>query len=184
MTDVGYIRVSTVDQNTDRQLEGVTVAKTFTDKASGGSKDRPALEALLEYVREGDTVHVHSIDRLARDLGDLLSLLQTFTGRGVSVVFHKERLTFTGEDSPFQTLQLQVIGAVAQFERAIIKERQREGIAKAKTRGVYRGRKPSIDVAQVKEMHQDRGLSPSAIAKELGIARSSVYRVLGETAQG
>jgi DNA invertase Pin-like site-specific DNA recombinase len=185
MTDVGYIRVSTVDQNTDRQLEGVTVGKTFTDKASGGSKDRPALDALLEYVREGDTVHVHSIDRLARDLGDLLSLLQTVTGRGVSVVFHKERLTFTGEDNnPFQTLQLQVIGAVARFERAIIKERQREGIAKAKTRGVYRGRKPSIDVTQVKAMHQDRGLSPSAIAKELGIARSSVYRVLGETAQG
>jgi len=184
MTDVGYIRVSTVDQNTDRQLDGVTVAKTFTDKASGGSRNRPGLDALVEYVREGDTVHVHSIDRLARDLGDLLSLLTLFTGKGVSVTFHKERLTFTGEDSPFQTLQLQVIGAVAQFERAIIKERQREGIAKAKTKGVYRGRKPSIDPAQVKVLHQDHGLSPSAIAKELGIARSSVYRVLGEGAQG
>lgn len=180
MTDVGYIRVSTVDQNTDRQLEGVVVAKTFTDTASGGNRDRPGLEALMEYVREGDTLHVHSIDRLARDLGDLLSLLTLFTDKGVSVVFRKERLTFTGQDTPFQTLQLQVIGAVAQFERALIRERQREGIAKARAKGVYRGRKPSIDAAQVKALHRDRGLSPSAIAKELGIARSSVYRVLGE----
>lgn len=181
MADVGYIRVSTADQNTDRQLEGVTVDRTYTDKASGGSKDRPGLDDLIGFVRAGDTVHVHSIDRLARDLGDLLSLLKLFTGKGVSVQFHKERLTFTGEDNPFQTLQLQVIGAVAQFERAIIRERQREGIAKAKARGVYRGRKREIDANQVRSMRDDQGMSPSAIAKELGIARSSVYRVLEES---
>lgn len=179
MADVGYIRVSTVDQHTDRQLDEVRLDKTFTDKASGGSKDRPELNSLMEYVREGDTVYVHSIDRLARDLGDLLSLLTNFIEQGVSVRFVKEALTFSGEDSPFQTLQLQVIGAVAQFERAIIKERQREGIAKAKAKGVYRGRKPSIDVSKVKSL-QDQGMTPTAIAKELKIARSSVYRVFKE----
>jgi DNA invertase Pin-like site-specific DNA recombinase len=177
MTDVGYIRVSTIDQNTDRQLDGVTVGKTFTDKASGGTRKRPGLEALMDYVREGDTVHVHSIDRLARDLGDLLALLQHFRGQGVNVHFHKERLTFTGEANPFQDLQLQVIGAVAQFERAIIRERQREGIAKAKAKGIYRGRKPSIDAGKVKAL-RDQGMTPSAIAKDLGIARSSVYVAL------
>lgn len=177
MAEVGYVRVSTVEQNTDRQLDGVTVDKTFTDKASGGSKDRPGLEALLDYVREGDTVHVHSIDRLARDLLDLQSLLKELTGRGVGVRFHKENLAFTGEDNPFQTLQLQVIGAVAQFERSIIRERQKEGIAKAKAKGVYRGRKPSIDTEKVKLLYSE-GVAPSTIAKEMGIARSSVYRVL------
>lgn len=179
MTDVGYIRVSTVDQNTDRQLDGVTLDKTFTDKASGGTRKRPGLDALMEYVREGDTVHVHSIDRLARDLGDLLALLSHFKDQGVTVTFHKEHLTFSGEANPFQDLQLQVIGAVAQFERAIIKERQREGIAKAKAKGVYRGRKPSIDPEKVRTMH-GQGMTPTAIAKELGIARSSVYVALGD----
>ncbi len=174
MADVGYIRVSTVEQNTDRQLDGITFDKTFTDKVSGGTRNRPGLEALMEYVREGDTVHIHSIDRLARDLGDLLSLLKHFKGEGVTVRFHKEHLTFTGEANPFQDLQLQVIGAVAQFERAIIKERQREGIAKAKAKGIYRGRKPSIDAEKVKTLHS-QGMTPTAIASELGIARSSVY---------
>lgn len=179
MANVGYIRVSTVDQNVDRQLDGVSLEKTFTDKASGGTKKRPGLDDLMAYVREGDTVHVHSIDRLARDLGDLLSLLRHFTGHRVNVQFHKERLTFTGEDNPFQTLQLHVIGAVAQFERSIIRERQREGIAKAKVRGKYRGRKPSIDRSQVLDLHS-QGKTPTAISKELGIARSSVYRMLEE----
>jgi DNA invertase Pin-like site-specific DNA recombinase len=171
--------VSTVDQHDERQLDGVTVDKTFTDKASGGSRERPGLDALLSYVRNGDTVHVHSIDRLARDLGDLLDLLKTFTGKGVSVTFHKEHLTFTGEDNPFQTLQLQVIGAVAQFERSMIRERQREGIAKAKAKGVYKGRKPTIDKAEVQKLRAE-GLGASEIAKRLGIGRASVYRMLGE----
>lgn len=181
MSDVGYLRVSSADQNEERQLNGVRLDKTFTDKASGGSKDRPALDQLREYVRDGDTVHVHSIDRLARDLGDLMNLLAEFTERGVGVKFYKENLTFTGEDNPFQTLQMQIIGAVAQFERSIIRERQREGIAKAKAKGVYKGRKPSIDAEKVKAL-RDEGVSPSAIAKQLKIARSSVYRVLEEDA--
>lgn len=177
MSDVGYVRVSTVDQNHERQLEGVKLDKVFTDKASGGSKARPALDALAEFVRKGDTIHVHSIDRLARDLGDLLSLLETFTSEGVSLTFHKEGLTFTGEDSPFQTLQLQVIGAVAQFERSMIRERRKEGIAKAKSEGRYKGRKPSIDKAQVRKL-RDEGYGASQIARKLGIGRASVYRCL------
>lgn len=177
MTDVGYIRVSTVDQNTDRQLDGVKVGKMFTDKASGGTRKRPGLDSLMEYVREGDVVHVHSIDRLARDLGDLLVLLRHFKDHSVAVRFHKEQLTFIAEANPFQDLQLQVVGAVAQFERAIIRERQREGIAKAKAKGVYRGRKPSIDPKKVIAL-RGQGMTPTAIAKELGIARSSVYVAL------
>ncbi|MEG3641336.1 recombinase family protein [Magnetococcus sp. PR-3] len=178
---LGYIRVSTVEQNTSRQLEGVEgIEKTFTDRASGGSKKRPELNALLEYARTGDTVHVHSIDRLARDLGDLLSLLEAFTGKGVTVQFHKEGIIFTGEDAnPFQQLQLQIIGAVAQFERSIIKERQAEGIAKAKERGIYKGRKKSIDRDEALRLHSN-GVGPTEIAKRLGVARSSVYRVLDE----
>lgn len=177
MADVGYLRVSSIDQNEERQLDGVGLDKSFVDKASGGSTKRPALEELQEYVRHGDTIHVHSIDRLARDLNDLLGLIKDFTERGVGVKFHKENLSFTGDENPFQTLQLQVIGAVAQFERSIIKERQREGIEKAKGRGVYRGRKPSIAVDKVKEL-KEQGVGPAAIAKQLGIARSSVYRLL------
>lgn len=189
MSDVGYLRVSSTDQSEERQLDGVTLDKTFTDKASGGSKNRPALEQLREYVREGDTIHVHSIDRLARDLADLMSLLAEFTGQGVGVKFHKEKLTFTGEDNPFQTLQMQIVGAVAQFERSIIRERQREGIKRKKDadkelplhKRTYKGRKPSIDAARVKAMKEE-GKTPSAIAKELKIARSSVYRVLEDAA--
>ncbi|RED53484.1 recombinase family protein [Aestuariispira insulae] len=176
---VAYLRVSTTDQNTERQLSdtGFKFTKIFEDKCSGATASRPALEALIEYVREGDTVHVHSIDRLARNLNDLLQLLEQLTGNGVSVTFHKEKLTFNGENNPFQTLQLQVIGAVAQFERSMIKERQREGIAKAKEAGKYKGRKRSIKRDQVIAMKAE-GLGPTAIANELGVSRMSIHRIL------
>ena len=131
--DIGYIRVSGVDQNTARQesaFDGLNLNKVFEDKASGKDVHRPALERCLEVVRDGDTLHVHSIDRLARNMQDLLSLLSDLTGRGVSVKFHKENLTFTPDkENPFQRLQLQLISSVAEFERAMIRERQREGIA-------------------------------------------------------
>lgn len=138
---IGYIRVSTLDQNPDRQLEGVQVSKVFIDKASGKDTQRPQLEALLSYVREGDTLVVHSMDRLARNLDDLRRMVQQLTGRGVRIEFVKESLAFTGEDSPMANLLLSVMGAFAEFERALIRERQREGISLAKQRGVYRGRK-------------------------------------------
>ena len=133
---IGYIRVSTLDQTPDRQLEGIRVSKVFIDKASGKDTQRPQLEALLSYVREGDTLVVHSMDRLARNLDDLRRMVQQLTGRGVRIEFVKESLAFTGEDSPMANLLLSVMGAFAEFERALMRERQREGISLAKQRGV------------------------------------------------
>src|SRR3954465_11067348 len=140
---IGYVRVSSLDQNPARQLEDIPLDRTFVDTASGKDVRRPQLEALLSFVREGDTVVVHSMDRLARNLDDLRRLVRTLTGRGVRIEFVKEGLTFTGEDSPMATLLLSVMGAFAEFERALILERQREGIAAAKQRGAYTGRRPA-----------------------------------------
>jgi len=132
---IGYIRVSSFDQNPERQLENAEVARVFTDTASGKDTHRPQLESLLTFVRQGDTVVVHSMDRLARNLDDLRRVVQGLTKRGVRIEFLKEHLVFTGEDSPMANLMLSVMGAFAQFERALIRERQREGIALAKQRG-------------------------------------------------
>src|SRR5258706_2193829 len=151
---IGYIRVSSIDQNTERQLEGIEVAQIFTDKASGKATKRPQLEALMSFVRTGDTVVVHSMDRLARNLDDLRRIVQTLTVKGVRIEFVKEHLTFTGEDSPMANLMLSVMGAFAEFERALIHERQREGIALAKQRGAYRGRKKSLFPDQVNQVRQ------------------------------
>ena len=129
---IGYIRVSSFDQNPERQLDQVQVDKLFTDKASGKDTQRPQLDALLSFAREGDTVVVHSMDRLARNLDDLRRLVQTLTKRGIRIEFVKECLSFTGEDSPMANLLLSVMGAFAELERALIGERQREGIALAK----------------------------------------------------
>ncbi len=179
---IGYRRVSTEDQNLDRQeLPGCE--KMFEEKASAGrGSDRQELERLIEFAREGDEVFVHSIDRLARDLADLQRILEHLTSKGVSLTFVAERLSFSGSsDDAFSRLQLQLLGAFAQFERAIIRKRQSEGIAKAKAKGVYRGRQPSIPASQVKELRKI-GLGATAIAKQLGIARASVYRLLGADA--
>ena len=129
---IGYVRVSSFDQNPERQLEGVQVARVFTDTASGKDTQRPELERLLAFVRESDTLVVHSMDRLARNLDDLRRIVQGLTKRGVRVEFVKESLAFTGEDSPMANLMLSVMGAFAEFERALIRERQREGIALAR----------------------------------------------------
>ncbi len=142
---IGYIRVSTFEQNPERQLENVPVDKVFTDKASGKDVQRPQLDALLSFVREGDTVVVHSMDRLARNLDDPRRLVHSLTKRGVRIEFVKESLTFTGEDSPMANLMLSVMGAFAEFERALIRERQREGMALAKQRGgISRSQKSTL----------------------------------------
>ena len=146
---IGYIRVSSLDQNPERQLEGVQSDRTFIDKVSGKDTNRPQLQELLDFVREGDLVIVHSMDRLARNLDDLRSLVQRLTSKGVSVEFLHERLTFTGEDTPMANLLLSVMGAFAEFERAIIRERQLEGIALAKQRGAYKGRKKVLTAADL-----------------------------------
>jgi DNA invertase Pin-like site-specific DNA recombinase len=177
---IGYIRVSSLDQNPERQLEQVRVDRTFTDKASGKDVARPELERLLAFVREGDTVVVHSMDRLARNLDDLRRLVQDLTRRGVQIEFLKERLTFTGEDSPMATLMLSVMGAFAEFERALLRERQREGIALAKRRGVYRGRKRSLSPERVDELRRrvQAGEKKPKLAQEFGISRETLYQYL------
>jgi DNA invertase Pin-like site-specific DNA recombinase len=177
---IGYIRVSTLDQHTERQLDGIEVDKTFTDKASGKDTKRPQLELMMSFVRSGDTVIVHSMDRLARNLDDLRRIVQTLTGKGVRIEFVKEHLTFTGEDSPMANLMLSVMGAFAEFERALIKERQREGIAQAIKRGAFKGRKKSLSQAEVAQMHQriSNGMSKAQVAREFGISRETLYKYL------
>ncbi len=177
---VGYVRVSSLDQHSDRQLDGVQLDKTFTEHASGRDTNRPQLTELLGFVREGDTVVVHSMDRLARNLDHLRRIVLDLTARGVRVEFVKEGLTFTGEDGPMASLILSLIGAVAEFERALINERQREGITLAKGRGVYKGRKPSLSPAQRKELAQRvaAGESKTALAKEYRVSRQTVYSAL------
>ena len=179
---IGYIRVSSFDQNPERQLEQVQVDKVFTDKASGKDTQRPELDTLLSFVREGDTVVVHSMDRLARNLDDLRRLVQKLTKRGVRIEFVKESLTFTGEDSPMANLMLSVMGAFAEFERALIRERQREGIALAKQRGAYRGRKKALNSEQIAELKRRvaTGEQKTLVARDLGISRETLYQYLKE----
>jgi DNA invertase Pin-like site-specific DNA recombinase len=177
---IGYVRVSTFDQNVGRQLEGLTLDRTFTDKASGKDVNRPQLDAMLAFVRDGDVVVVHSMDRLARNLDDLRQIVQSLTARGVRVEFVKEHLLFTGEDSPMATLMLSVMGAFAEFERALIKERQREGIALAKQRGAYRGRKKALSEHEANELRRRAaaGEKKAEIARSMGISRETLYQYL------
>jgi DNA invertase Pin-like site-specific DNA recombinase len=175
---VGYVRVSSIDQNTGRQLEGLQLDKTFTDKASGKDVKRPHLHAALDYLRDGDVLVVHSMDRLCRNLDDLRKIVTDLTGRGVQVQFMKEGLLFTGEDSAMSKLLLSVMGAFAEFERALLKERQREGIAIAKKAGVYKGRKPSLTPERAKELRKRvaAGEKKAALAREFGISRETLYQ--------
>ena len=177
---IGYLRVSAADQNELRQLEGLKLDRTFTDKTSGKDTKRPNLELLLSFIREGDTLVCHSMDRLARNLDDLRKIVLDLTKRGVHVRFVKENLTFTGEDSPMANLLLSVMGAFAQFERELIRERQREGIALAKKRGAYRGRKRSLTAAQAADMFRRavNGESKTLLAKEFGVTRDTIYQYI------
>ena len=175
---VGYIRVSTLDQNTERQLDGLELDETFVDKASGKDTHRPQLKAALKHLRKGDVLVVHSMDRLARSLPDLRSIVTELTARGVAVEFLKENLTFTGGDSPIATLLLNVMGAFSEFERALLLERQREGIAIAKREGRYKGRKPSLTHERAEELRERirAGEKRTALAREFGISRETLYQ--------
>jgi DNA invertase Pin-like site-specific DNA recombinase len=174
---IGYQRVSTVDQNVARQLDGVKLDKVFTDYASGKDANRPQLKAAVEYVREGDTLFVHSMDRLARNVEDLRRIVRELTGKGVAVKFVNENLTFTGEDNKMNTLLLTMLGAVAEFERAMTAERRNEGIAIAKAAGKYKGRRASLSDAQAEELRTRlaAGEPVAALAREYGISRQTVY---------
>ena len=162
----------------DSTLDGQELDKVFTDKASGKDTKRPQLEGALDYLREGDSLVVHSMDRLARNLDDLRRIVLGLTSKGVLVEFVKERLTFTGEDSAMSQFLLSVMGAFAEFERSLIRERQREGIALAKKAGVYKGRKPSLNDEQAQQLRAriTAGEKKAALAREFGISRETLYQ--------
>lgn len=174
---VGYIRVSTVEQSTARQLDGLTLDEKFTDHASGKDTNRPQLQQCLTHLRKDDELVVHSMDRLARSLVDLRRIVDDLVEKGVKVRFVKENMVFGDTNDPCATLMLSVMGAVAEFERALLLERQREGIEMAKRAGKYTGRKPSLTDEQAQQL-VDRlaaGESAAALAKEFGISRAAVY---------
>lgn len=178
---VAYIRVSSVGQNADRQHEALVGAdRVFEDNVSGKSADRPQLSEMVKYVRQGDTVRVASMDRLARNLDDLRRLVRDLTAKGVRVEFVKEGLTFTGEDTPMATLLLSVMGAFAEFERSLIRERQAEGIAVAKAKGIYKGRSRALSDEQVAEAtgRIAAGVPKAQVARDLGISRQTLYTAI------
>lgn len=177
---VGYIRVSTTDQNTARQLDGIELDRIFEDKASGKDAKRPQLQELLNYVRKGDTVVVHPMDRLARNVDDLRRIVTELSERGIRVEFRREGVTFGGEDNPMNTLLLTMLGAVAEFLRAQNLENQREGIAKAKQAGKYKGRKRALSPEQVTQLKERvaAGEPKTALARELGVSRETLYQAL------
>ncbi|VFP88926.1 recombinase family protein [Candidatus Erwinia haradaeae] len=177
---IGYTRISTIHQNPQRQLDGIKVDRMFTDVASGKEIKRPQLAALIDFVRSGDTVLIHSMDRLARNLNDLRRIIQMLTQRGVRIEFVQENLSFTGEDSPLSNLMLAIIGAFSEFERSLLKERQREGIELAKQRGVYRGRKRALSEKQITELCQRvaAGEKKVKIARDFSISRETLYQYI------
>ncbi|MEW9150210.1 recombinase family protein [Acinetobacter indicus] len=181
MSNIGYIRVSTVEQNTVRQLDGIELDKVFVEHASGSTKNREQLTAMLEYMRDGDIVHVHSIDRLARNLSDLKELVNAMIGKGVTVQFHKEAMKFNSDKSDsMSNLMFNILGSFAEFERELMLERQREGIAKAKEQGKYKGRTKSVDADAIRNAMKKEGASFRRVARELGVSLSTVQRAMKE----
>lgn len=177
---IGYKRVSSILQNTERQLDGIHCDEIFEDKLSGKDTERPQLQAMLKHARKGDTVIVHSMDRLARNLADLQDIVEQLTAKGVAITFVKNNLTFTGDDDPMKKLMLQIMGAVAEFERSIIRERQREGVQIAKAKGAYKGRKQEMTEERIAELRSrvEAGEAKAVVAKSMGISRDTLYRYL------
>ncbi|SDC30540.1 recombinase family protein [Acinetobacter boissieri] len=178
--NVGYIRVSSIEQNTDRQLSDVFLDKVFIEKMSAGTIDRPQLILMLDYLRDGDILHVHSIDRLARNTNDLNHLIIKLNEQGVTVYFHKENLIFKQDQhhSAMNKLMFQMLASFAEFERAMIKERQKEGILKAKQKGVYKGRSRKVNYNLLHiEMSKD-GASFRKVAKSFGVSIATVQRAM------
>lgn len=177
---IGYKRVSSTNQNDDRQLDGINVDKIFQDKCSGSTKNRTGLDECFDYTRKGDFLYVHSMDRLARNLVHLKSVVQDFIDKGVQVCFIKENLTFKGDETPMDNFLLNIIGAVSEFERSIIKERQKEGIQSAKKQGKHLGRFKTLNNKQIDELKKmnNQGITKVKIATKFNISRSSVYRYL------
>jgi len=177
-----YIRVSTASQNTDRQLVNVPCDREFIENASAKDAKRPQLLSMLSMLRPGDIVNVHELSRLARNTKDLLDIVEQIMGIGASIKFHKENLSFkSGEDQDaFQQLMLTMLGAIAQFERNLLLERQREGIAIAKAKGKYKGKQSRFskkDIQTIKEQFTSPATNKSALARKFGITRQHLYRL-------
>ena len=187
---VGYVRVSSVGQNTARQLDGMTLDQVFTDKCSGSDTNRPALKAMLTHIRRGDTVVVHEISRLARNTADLLSLVQQLNDKGVTIKFVKEDMTFVRTEvdangkllkpNPMNLMLLTIIGAVSAFELALINERRIEGQAKAREAGKHMGRHAKLtpEEAATIRARAAAGESKTELAGEFGVSRATLYATL------
>lgn len=177
---IGYIRVSTAEQNPDRQLESVQVDKKFIDYSSAKSTNRPELKAMLDFVREDDIVIVHSMDRLARNVKDLKFLVDDLLQRKIEIHFMKENLQFKGENSALANLMLHMMGAFAEFEYAFIKERQREGIEIAKKKGKFKGTAKKLNAEKIEILKKEllTRKRRSHIASDLGISRFTLYRYI------
>lgn len=179
---LGYVRVSTVEQKEDRQLETMQkykVEKVFTEKVSGKNTDRPQLQELIEFAREGDIIVIHDFSRLARNTKDLLALVELFTQKGIHLISHKENIDTS---TPTGKLMLTVIAAIAEFERTNLLERQAEGIALAKKAGVYKGRKP-ISIENFEEHYlrwKNREVNKAGLLKELSISRPTLNNLFKE----
>ena len=179
---IGYIRVSTIGQNSERQLADVKLDKVFEEKVSAKTMNRPKLQEMLDFIREGDTVIVHDISRLARNIKDLHELVETITERGVTLKFKKENLVFTGDkQDAMSNLMLSMLGAVYQFERSILLERQREGIAIAKKAGKFTGRPATVDTQAIIDALKV-GNSISKTAALCGVSKSTVQRAKKDAA--
>ena len=180
---VGYARVSTPDQNLDRQvarLQKAGATEIYKEKISGASRERPQLEEMLRYLRKGDQLIVTSMDRLARSFLDLHTIVDDLVHRGVSVRFLRESQTYSAHSDPVAALMLGVLGSVAQFERAIMRERQAEGIERAKKRGAYKGRAPAMNETSIEQAREMvvMGVPKADVARRLGVSRATLYRYL------
>lgn len=183
MANIGYVRVSTVEQNESRQIEGLTkygIDKWFTEKVSAKDTNRPQLTAMIDYAREGDTVYIHDLSRLARSTKDLLDIVEKFKNKGIELVSNKEAIdtkTATGK------LMLTMIGAIAEFERENMLERQKEGIAIAKIEGKYKGRK-SIEFPdnweEIYSQYKTRKIKANEAMETLGLKRNTFYNLIAE----
>ena len=179
---INYIRVSSIEQNTGRQLKDVACDRVYEEKISGKDTNRPQLQAMLSNIRTNDVINIHQRSRLARNTRDLLNLVEEITSKGATIIFHKENLTFKGNEKqdPYQKMMMVMLGAVAELERAILLERQREGIAIAKAKGKYKGGKNKLSSEQITELNNkhNQGMPISRIAKQFKITRPTVYSYL------
>lgn len=177
-----YVRVSTIQQKTERQLLDISCDREYLDKLSGKDKNRPQLQAMLDNLRAGDIVNIHELSRLGRNTKDLLNLVDQIISIGAIVHFHKENLIFDGskKTDPFQQLMLGMLSAISQFERDLMLERQREGIAIAQAKGKYKGRKSNFSydtIAKIKEQFT-MSKNKAELAREYGISRGYLYELV------